>query len=122
MHDQRSGGRFGTFVRDGAVYVEAPDGEVPVGPLDRIVELVGGPAWTVEYSDWHCRRYPDLDTGDEGLVIDVGDAVRALTHDRDFVAELRALPAERTPGRDAVAPRVGLFVGRLLGDLQSGVS
>lgn len=122
MHDQRGGGRFGTFVRDGVVYVEGPDGAVEVGPLDRVVELVGGPAWTVQYSDWHRRRYPDLDTADEGLVLDVGDAVRALTHDPAFVAELRALPADRTDDGDEVAPRVGLFVGRLLGDLQTGVS
>ncbi len=121
MDHRREGGRFGTHVREGEVYVDGPDGPVRIGPLDRVVELVGGPAWTVEYSDWHRRRYPDLDTGDEGLVVDVGDAVRALTHDREFVAELRALPAERS-GHDEVAPRVGLFVGRLLGDLQTGVS
>lgn len=122
MRGQRPDERFDTFVRDGVVFVGGPDGPVRVGPLDRVVDLVGGPAWTVEYSDWHRRRYPDLDTADEGMVLDVGDALRALTHDRAFVAELEALPAEPLSPGDEMSPRVGLFVGRLLGDLQTGVS
>lgn len=122
MPGQQRAERFDTVVREGVVYVGGPDGPVRVGPLDRIVDLVGGPAWTVTYSDWHRERYPDLDTGDEGLVLDVGDAVRALSHDRAFVEQLDALPGTPVSGSADVSPRVGLFVGRLLGDLQTGVS
>jgi len=92
-----------------------------VGDADRIVELVGGPAWTIEYSNRQKRRYPDLDTSDEGLTVDVLDVLLASTHDAAFVEMLRAQPTDPADGADGVPPRVGLFVGRLLSNLQYGI-
>lgn len=112
--------RHGTEVRDGRVYVRTPDGSVRVGRVADVLELVGGPAWTIEYSEWHRTRYPALDTSDEGLTVDVVDVIAAMEFDRPFVETLRALPAGPRGG-DEVPPRLGLFVGRLLGDLQTGV-
>lgn len=105
---------------DGEVYVRTPEGAIEVGRVADVLALVGGPAWTIEYSDWHRERYPDLDTGDEGLTVDVVDVVAAMEHDRAFVESLRALPDEPQDG-DEVSPRLGLFVGRLLGNLQTGI-
>lgn len=112
--------RYATTVEEGTVYVGTPGGRVAVGDADRIVELVGGPAWTIEYSARQKRRYPDLDTADEGLTVDVLDVMLATTHDRAFVETLRAQPADPAEG-DGVSPRVGLFVGRLLSNLQYGI-
>jgi len=106
-------------VTDGRVYVEGPEGPVAVGALSEIVAAVGGPAWEITYSDWERKRYRNLDTGDEGLVVDVGDVVRAMEHDAGFARALAACPAE-TEGDD-LSPRAGLFVGRLLDQLQSGL-
>lgn len=113
-----SGDLYGTVVRDGVVHVEGPDGPIEVGPEDEIVEAVGGPAWEIEYSDWQHRR-DDLDTSDEGLVVDVRDMLRALEHDREFVEALSACPTEAEG--DDLPPRLGLFVGKLLVNLQSGL-
>lgn len=110
----------GTVIRDGRVYVRTADGDVPVGRVRDILGLVGGPAWTIEYSDWHRDRYPNLDTGDEGLTVDVVDMMHAMTHGQAFVEALRALPVEPGPDDD-VPPRLGFFVGRLLGELQTGL-
>lgn len=112
--------QYGTAVRDGRVIVRSADGDVPVGRVGEVVSLVGGPAWTIEYSDWHRERYPDLDTADEGLTVDVVDVMHAMTHGESVVESLRALPAEPGPD-DEVPPRLGLFVGRLLGELQTGL-
>jgi hypothetical protein len=112
--------RYGTTVSDGRVYVRTPDGAIEIGRVEAVLDLVGGPAWTIEYGDWHRERYPDLDTADEGLTVDVVDVLAAMEHDRGFVESLRALPAE-PQGDDEVSPRLGLFVGRLLGNLQTGV-
>jgi hypothetical protein len=106
-------------VTDGRVYVEGPDGPVEVGPLAGIVAAAGGPAWEISYSDWERERYEDLDTSDEGLVVDVGDVVRAMEHDPAFARALAACPAE--PAGEDISPRAGLFVGRLLDQLQSGL-
>ncbi|MFB6171732.1 MAG: hypothetical protein ABEJ23_04310 [Haloarculaceae archaeon] len=111
--------RYGTDVDGGRVYVQTPDGDLLVGRVGAVLALVGGPAWTIEYSEWH-RSRPDFDTDDEGVTVDVVDAIAALEFDRSFVEALAALPAEPR-GDDAVSPRLGLFVGRLMGSLQTGL-
>jgi hypothetical protein len=114
--------RYGTTVEDGTVYVDTPDRRVPVGEVERVLDHVGGSAWRVEYPQEQKRRYPDLDTSDEGLVVDVVDVINAMTLDRSFVETLAAQP-DRTHGAgDTMPPRLGMFVGRLMSDLQYGVN
>lgn len=120
-HERPDGDRFATFLEDGTVYVGAPEGRIEVGEADRVVELAGGPAWTIEYSERQKRRYPEMDTADEGLTVDVLDVALSSTHDRAFVETLRAQPAEPTGDEEGVSPRMGLFVGRLLSNLQYGI-
>jgi len=113
--------RYGTAVREGTVYVEADLGHVEVGDVEEIVELVGGPAWTITY-DEETRARAEIDTSDEGLTVDVVDTLHAMTFGPTFVEALKAQPGE-SPFDDpsAVSPRVGLFVGRLLENLEYGV-
>jgi len=116
-----SHGRYGTTVEEGTVYVGTPDRRVEVGDLDRVLDQVGGPAWRVEYPETQKRRHPDLDTSDEGLVVDVTDVVSAMTLDRSFVETLAAQPRQAHGSDDAPSPRLGMFVGRLMSDLQYGI-
>jgi hypothetical protein len=120
--------RHETTVEDGTVYVETDDGRLEVGTLDRIVDAVGGHAWTIEYSEWEREYYDDLDTSDAGLLVDVVDMTEAMTHGESFVEMLRTHPSEPPAtagdGRDdeaALSPRMGLFVGKLLENLESGL-
>lgn len=108
-------------VDDGIVVIETTDGPIEVGELSEILELLGGPSWTITYSEWERRRYPDLDTADEGITLDVVDVINAMALDREFVDEIATLPAEPTAA-GAVSPRLGLFVGRLLENLANGLS
>ena len=112
--------RYETTVEDGTVYVGTPDGRIPVGDLDAVVDVVGGSAWTITYTDAEKERHPTMDTSDEGLVVDVVDVVNAMTHGEKFVRTLEAHPVE-TPTGDGMAPRTGLFVGKLLENLENGV-
>jgi hypothetical protein len=93
--------------------------------MDAVVAAVGGPAWTIRYSDWERERY-DLDTSDEGLTVSVVDIAAAMEHGERFVETLAAMPATGAPRGDAdegdLSPRAGLFVGKLLENLQSGVA
>jgi hypothetical protein len=125
--------RHETTVEDDTVYVETDEGRLEVGALDRIVDAVGGHAWTIEYSDWEKEYYDDLDTSDEGMIVDVVDMTEALTHGESFVEMLRTHPSEPpvpTAGAGAseggddetdLSPRMGLFVGKLLENLESGL-
>jgi len=113
--------RYSTTVEDGTVYVGTPDGRLAVGPVDDALEVVGGPSWTIRYSEEQKQRHPEMDTSDEGLTVDVVDMMQAMTHSERFVETLAAQPAEPRDG-DRVSPRLGLFVGKLLENLESGLS
>lgn len=111
--------RYVTTVEDGTVYIEADVGRIEVGSVETIIDLVGGHSWTITYDDWERSHY-DLDTSDEGLTVDVIDTIEAMTFDASFVETLKAQPGDAV-GDDAVTPRLGLFVGRLLENLEYGV-
>lgn len=113
--------RYGTIVEDGTVYVEADLGRIEVGDVDDILDLIGGPAWEIRY-DERTRARADVDTSDEGMIVDVVDTIHAMTFGPAFFRALKAQPAESPFAEpDAVSPRLGLFVGRLLENLENGV-
>lgn len=113
--------RYDTFVEDGTVYVGSADGAIEVATVGQIVEAVGGPAWTIAYTDAEKERYPTMDTSDEGMVVDVVDMLNAMTHGEQFVATLEAQPTD-VQDEDTISPRAGLFVGKLLENLENGVA
>ena len=114
-------GRYRATVESDVVYVEADVGRIKVGPLSTMIEIIGGPSWTIVYDDTE-RYRRDLDTSDEGLTIDVRDTIEAMTFGGKFLMTLKSQP-EIIPGgnRDAVSPRLGLFMGRLIENLEYGV-
>lgn len=113
--------RYTTTVVDGTVFIDGEVERIEVGSLDTIIDVVGGPAWTIEYSDEDRRRYPNLDMSDEGLTIDVRDTIEAMTFDQRFVETLKAQPVDAAHPGDELSPRLGLFTGRLLENLEYGV-
>jgi len=112
--------RYGTVVEDGTVYVEADIGTIEVGPVDEIIQILGGPAWTIEYDEEDIEQYPHLDTSDAGLTVDVVDSIHAMTFGPEFVETLNAQPLT-VESDEAMSPRLGLFVGRLIENLEYGV-
>jgi hypothetical protein len=113
--------RYETVVEDGTVYVATAEDRLEVGDLETIVELVGGPAWTIEYTEREKQAHPELNTADEGLTVDVVDTINAMTFGEGFVETLAAQPATPVEAEDGVSPRLGLFVGRLLENLEYGL-
>lgn len=112
--------RYETIVEDDTIYVGTSDGALEIGAVEDALSVVGGPSWTITYSEAERERHPGLDTSDEGLTVDVVDMMRAMTHSERFVETLAAQPAE-TPTEEEISPRLGLFVGKLLENLESGV-
>jgi hypothetical protein len=113
--------RYGTVVGDGRIAVATGEGRLHVGRVETVIGLVGGPAWTITYSEAQKRRYPDVDTDDEGLTVDVVDMINNMRLERAFVESLQVLPDEPLEDR-TVSPREGLFVGRLLDELETGLA
>lgn len=114
--------RYPLSVEDGTVYVQGDVGTIEVGDLDTIIDIVGGHAWTIRYDEWEKRHNPALDTSDEGLTVDVVDTIENMTLGEEFVTTLRGQPAQvLTEQPDVVSPRLGLFVGRLIENLEYGM-
>jgi hypothetical protein len=112
--------RYETFVEDGTVFVGSPDGPLEVGEVDAVLAAVGGPSWTITYSQAAKERHPEMDTSDEGLTVDVVDMMHTMTFGERFVETMAAHPAD-SPEDDDLSPRMGLFVGKLLENLEHGV-
>jgi hypothetical protein len=113
--------RYSTVVEDGTVYVGTAEGRIEIAPLDDVLDAVGGPAWTIQYSEAYREQFPTVDTSDEGLVVDVVDILNAMTHSEQFVQTLEAHPTA-VPEEETLSPRGGLFVGKLLENLEHGLS
>lgn len=114
--------RYETIVEDGTVYVESDGDRVEVGSVEDVLELVGGPSWTISYTPEEKKRHPEMDTSDEGLTVDVVDMMAAMTHGEQYVRALAAHPVD-APSDDpnAISPRLGLFAGKLLENLDGGL-
>lgn len=113
--------RYPLTVQEGTVYAETEAGALEVGDLDTIIDIIGGHAWTIRYDEAE-RQNPALDTSDEGLTVDVVDTIENMTLGEEFVETLRAQPSRvLTEQPDVVPPRLGLFVGRLIENLEYGM-
>lgn len=114
--------RYPLSVEDGTVYVQTDVGTIEVGELATIIDIIGGHAWTIRYDEWEKRHYPELDTSDEGITVDVVDTIENMTLGMEFVKTLRAQPSQvLTEQPDVVPPRLGLFLGRLIENLEYGM-
>lgn len=107
-------------LQDGGVYVGTGSDAIWVGDISEIRALLGGSAWTITYSDRQKARYPNLDTSDEGLTIDIVDFINGMEIKSSFRKILADLPVEKHHP-DGVPPRTGLFIGRLLEELETGL-
>ncbi|MFW6017199.1 MAG: hypothetical protein ACOCPX_00105 [Halapricum sp.] len=113
--------RYETFVEDGTVFVGYEE-RLEIGSVEDIVDLVGGPAWTIQYTEAEKQRHPEMDTSDEGLTVDVVDMLQTMTHGERFVEMLATHPPKALSDEpDAIPPRMGLFVGKLLENLENGL-
>lgn len=111
--------RYETAVRDGVLYLEAPDGAdgdpaddpdgwLDIGPMDAVVDEVGGETYELQY-DRRQRQVGWLDTDEDGrLSFDVRETIRDTTFDRDFVAALAGTPGDES-NDEGVAKRVAVF-------------
>lgn len=112
--------RHQTRLHDGGIYIGTGDNAVWVGDIADIRALIGGSAWTITYSERQKARYPNLDTSDEGLTIDIVDFINDMEIETTFRDILAELPVEKQH-EDDVPPRTGLFTGRLLEELETGL-
>ncbi|MFB6188313.1 MAG: hypothetical protein ABEI57_00365 [Halapricum sp.] len=84
--------RHETRVEDGRFYIEYEDDWLEIGPMDDIVELLGGETYTLEYTEQQAAA-AWLNTDDDGtLTIDVRDSITSMSFRAEFVRNLATTP------------------------------
>ena len=105
--------RYQTRVDDGTFLIESEDGWIEVGEMDDIIDLVGGPTYTVTYGKRE-RTVSWLDTDEDGsFSFDVRETLTEITFDREFVMHLSRVPADETD--DSYPRRASYFADAMMG-------
>lgn len=100
--------RYDTLIDGDEVALETPEGEVTVGSMADVCEILGGETYTIEYDD-AAQATAWLRTDDEGTVsFDVRETVADLDFDRTFVEKVAREPIDRT-GPDGYPRRTERF-------------
>lgn len=103
--------RYATRIEDGIVSVEREDGWLQVGPIDAIVDEVGGETYVVEYDEKTAKLHPWIDGDTQSLEFDVRETVTEMDHLASFVQLLSDTPLKSPTG----APqRAEFFAGMLV--------
>lgn len=101
--------RHATAIRDGTLYVETEEGDLEVGALAAIYELVGGETFDVEYDTTHAAYFDWVETDADGVMtIDVRDALAGMDYPTAFVEKLAERPIE-DPGDGGPPERTAFF-------------
>ncbi len=88
--------RFDTRIDDGYLYIETPEGELEVGAMDDVVELLGE-TYTLEYDD-EARAAAWLNTEPDGTItFDVRETLAGMDFDEAFVKRVAGWSTAETP-------------------------
>ncbi|GAB3040134.1 hypothetical protein [Natronobiforma cellulositropha] len=88
--------RYATDVRNDRLHLETDDGWIEIGPMDDIVDLVGGETYAIQY-DERQRQMSWLDTDEDGtLTFDVRETLERMDYDQEFVENLVSVDGDAT--------------------------
>lgn len=88
--------RHETRIEDGTFYVERDDDWLEVGPVDGIVELLGGETYNLEYTKEQASA-AWLNADDDGIIaVDVRETLESMSYRDDFVENLANCPLDET--------------------------
>lgn len=118
--------RYEATLDGGTLHLVGDDDRVEVGPMDGIVEVMGGETYTLEYTDEQAGA-AWLRTGDEAsITLEVRDALLDWGYTPDLVENVRRTPRNET-GESGYSYRLELFVDLVTdiwdakGDVDEGV-
>ncbi|UTF52483.1 hypothetical protein [Natronosalvus rutilus] len=83
--------RYETRVEGGTVYFETDEGDLEIGDLNTIVDVIGNETYTITYDEKQ-RTQAWLETDEDGAVtFDVRETIVDLDHRREFVEKMRSI-------------------------------
>lgn len=88
--------RCGARIEDGLLYIEREGDPLEVGPMDAVIELIGGETYTIEYTDRQ-SAVPWLTTDrNNAITFDVNEKLTEWVYTDDVVTTLERCPIDET--------------------------
>lgn len=104
--------RHEAHVEDDVLYLETEGEPMEIGPVDDLVDLLGGPEYVLEYDEKQ-RKVSWLQTDDEGKIrLDTRSEMIDFPYPPDMVEALANTPLESIEGED-YTKRASLFADLL---------
>ena len=89
--------RYDTRIEEDALYIEAEGGDVEVGRMTDVCEILGGDTYTIEYEDEDAVKAARwLETDEDGtLSFDVRETIDDMDYDATFLKKVADEPLDR---------------------------
>lgn len=82
--------RYETHIKGGTVYLETDDGDLQIGDIDTIVDVIGDETYTISYDEQQ-RTQAWLETDNDGkMTFDVRETIGDLSYRSEFVDKMRS--------------------------------
>lgn len=101
--------RYEGVVENGTLYLEDGDHRIEIGPMDAVVELIGGETYTLEYDDRQSATAWLATDEDNTITFDVRDELVDWAYTEDLVRNVDDSPLDRT-GESGHPIRAEVFV------------
>lgn len=100
--------RYETKIEGETFSIESDEGWLKVGPMDAVLDLLGGQTYTLEYTDRQ-SAVSWLDTDEDNtLTIDLRERLSEMSYTDDFVTNLENCPLDES-GESGYPKRTELF-------------
>jgi len=107
---------YRTRIDEGTVYLETDDGELEIGELDDIIDVIGGETYTITY-DKQQQTQSWLETSDDGeMSFDVRDTIEKVPHQQEVIEGLQA--TDRSKVRYGLPERTVEFADEIVSILE----
>lgn len=101
--------RYGASLEGDTLYLEGDGDRIEIGPMDGIVDLIGGETYALEYTERQAAASWLPTDDDATITIDVRDALAEWEYTEAFVANVEPWSLEEV-GESGYSYRLEVFV------------
>lgn len=88
--------RYGAKVENATLYLERDQGWVEVGPMDAVVDAIGGETYTLEYTDRQSAAAWLSTDEDDTITLDVREELEDWAYTEELVSNVAESPLNET--------------------------
>ncbi|GAB3672076.1 hypothetical protein [Halopiger thermotolerans] len=88
--------RYEAVLEDETLYLEGDGARIEIGPMDAVVDLIGGETYTLEYDDRQSAAAWLATDEDNTITVDVRESLLDWAYTEEFAANVGDTPLKRT--------------------------